>query len=808
MKRHTIILVGLLLSATALLSFGILTNDDHTTMTDHYETLWAQFKENLNNQLPESAGQVLDSIEHEAERDHNQVQLLKTILYRRKVMHQTVEEAPDEAYVNYALAQLDRLDTVPQAVLHCEIARLYGNELDNKALADEHFALALQPVEQLKADSIGPYICLYESGDNYYKKYEPTLFDFLVHRVANHYRSKASADNLQSDWDTQSWWLPGLEFAQLDFGDSDNPILRCLRFYQQLILHNQGDETLLLYNDYKRLGFVNSILKEEALYQNALLALMEQYRDNRLFADLSNSLAASLISQYQEHPDDSAYHDNYVKAAAICQAAIDAYPTHCYDCQSTLESLKKPEIKFTLNEVQLPNENIPAVMEYRNLTRPYYKIVKVSESKHEELQRKNNRETKAEVAGMRAYREGVIDIPAETDMLTHTAIVALPPLENGVYYLLGNIDPDNQEEDQIIVMDFQVSRLGFLVDSKPNQFEIVTIDRKTGHPLAGVTVEVFRKTYNYQRRKYQTTSVANLVSDANGHAVLNESTGHDSFYINLRKGGDVLLAGNNYYLEREPYNSGVHYSTCLFTDRAIYRPGQTVHFKGIVVRFDNGEQTLSTRFNEEINFSDANWQNIASHSFTTDDYGSFSGSFVIPTDLLNGTFHLNGRHGSATIRVEEYKRPSFEINFESVTEQYKLNEDVTIHGSVDALAGFGLDDVKYSYRVTRKTSFPWRCWWWWYPAVPDVPIDCGEARTDENGKFAFSFNLKPSLKTKPEQQPVFTYEIVVTATSAQGETHSSTHYLRAGYNEVALSTNLPTWWNSRISENTASRCST
>ncbi|MBR2770699.1 MAG: hypothetical protein IKD78_01570, partial [Bacteroidales bacterium] len=110
---------------------------------------------------------------------------------------------------------------------------------------------------------------------------------------------------------------------------------------------------------------------------------------------------------------------------------------------------------------------------------------------------------------------------------------------------------------------------------------------------------------------------------------------------------------------------------------------------------------------------------------------------------------------------------------------------------VKAYAGFGLDDVECSYRVVRKTSFPWRCWWWNYPSVLDEQIASGKSRTDENGKFAINFNLKPSQTIAPERQHLFTYEIEVTATSRQGETQTGTYSIRAGYNEIALSTDLP-----------------
>ncbi|MBQ2490022.1 MAG: hypothetical protein II525_09460, partial [Bacteroidales bacterium] len=214
-------------------------------------------------------------------------------------------------------------------------------------------------------------------------------------------------------------------------------------------------------------------------------------------------------------------------------------------------------------------------------------------------------------------------------------------------------------------------------------------------------------------------------------------------------------------------------------------------FQGIVTRGKGDELGLVDNFPETVSFRDANWQEISLAKFTTDEYGSFSGSFVIPADRLNGTFHLLAKHGGTTFRVEEYKRPTFEVNFEKPKETYKLNDNVTIHGDVKAYAGFGLDSVSYSYRVVRKTTFPWRCWWWFYPAVEDEQIACGRGRTDENGKFAVTFHLKPSQTIAPERQPLFTYEIEVTATGRQGETRSKKYCIRAGYNKIAISSDLP-----------------
>ena len=814
--KYTVIIMGtILLGALALISFG---KNKSTSINkpkpsiDNYETMWKEFNEHLENSLPESAEKTLDAIEAAALKDQNQIQLLKTILYRQKVMALTVEENAQEAYLNYAQTKFDLLDDVSQAVLHAEIARVYanylqGNEyeisenlaidgnLDRVAmkywdrqtflnLIDQHYAEALQPVEALKATPTELYFPLFESSYNTYNgEYEPTMYEFLFHRVASYYKSESSADDIESTWKTDDWWLKDKSFVKVNLGTSDKPIVRCLKIFQQMIAFNLKEHPeICLYNDYKRYQFVNEILSDHDRYQEAMRTLMEQYAQSKQYPELANQLAVSLMEQYQDHHDDSTYFDNLRQAVKVCEQAIAAYPENSTSCQNTLKHLQEPHFRFSFNQVMLPNENTPALLSYKNLDHLSYRIFKIKESELNDLDQLNEEDLIKNLEQRIPVATKLLDLPAETDYREHSAIIALPELEQGLYYLLADK----------VTLCFQVSNLGFIVNSLENSCDLVTVDRKTGHPLSGVTIEVVRRTWNYKQKKYETKTVATLKSDQDGKAQLTEALGNESFMITLRKDHDALLCFSSYWrIPTKRGNSRAHDVTQLFTDRAIYRPGQTVYFKGIVVHHDNGDQSLATHCTESIRLMDANWQEVTHASFTTDDYGGFDGSFVIPTDLMNGVFRLNGVHGSTTFRVEEYKRPTFEVNFESVKEQYKLHQDVTVRGSVDAYAGFGLDDVKYTYRVVRKTHFPWRCWWWWYPVVEDEQIGFGEARTDEKGRFAITFNLKPSLKTKPEQQPVFTYEIEVTATSKQGETHSDTYSIRAGYNQVTLGTDVP-----------------
>ncbi|MBR3427845.1 MAG: hypothetical protein IKG95_07895 [Bacteroidales bacterium] len=826
MKRIGIILAIVALVAIGLLAFATPNQspDKPKTPKNNYETMWKKVKENLEKNLPESAEKELDAIEQQAAKDKNDIQLLKTYLYRQKIFQFTVEEDPDQYFIQYAESKIGQLDEVCNALLHEEIARAYANYLESnewtinenlpidgdlskvemkywdkesfKTRIYQHYNEALMPIEALKKAKTEDFMVLYENKENNekYLEYEASLFEFMFHRVANYYQGEANADDAEGD--TEKWWLPAKDFVKADLGAADNPLAKCLKIYQDLIAYNlkEKNEDVLIYNDFKRFGFVNGILGKDDQYQAAMEDLKAQHKDNPLSAEITALMARNLMNQYENNSSDSTYFDNYKKAKAMCEEAIAKFPKSkgAKNCENLIKRIEEPQIDLTLNKVQLPNEAIPAVLEYKNTTAPYYRIVKISEKELSKLNNMQKEDLLKELNKKMPVAEQDLMLPAETDYRSHSTLIALPALEEGIYYLTATTKQGVKSEDKTLVLTFQVSNLGYIVDQKDEKMTVVTVDRKTGKTVEGVTVELFRREWDYKAREHKTIILSTFKSDKNGRVVLDGKVGtYNSFGINLRKGDDNLLAGNQFRLNERYKNNSEIYETKLFTDRAIYRPGQTVYFQGIVMRKQGEDLSLVNHYSEKVSFRDANWQEITSANFNTDEYGSFSGSFVIPTDRLNGVFHLNANRGSVTIRVEEYKRPTFEVTFEQPKEQYKLNQEVTVRGDVKAYAGFGLDDVEYTYRVVRKTSFPWRCWWWWYPVVDDEQITHGKARTDENGKFTITFNLKPSKTIAPEKQPMFTYEIEVTATSKQGETHADTYSIRAGYNEIAISTDLP-----------------
>ena len=822
--KHRYIFMALLLCLFLGLSAS-------ATPTD-YKARWHRVNERLEYYLPASAGMILDSIENQALAEDNQMQLLKAILFRQKILMLTEESNAKEAYIHYAEQRLVLLDTVQAAILHTELARCYGSLLrDFKGVIQHnidlegdlnatdmrywgegnfreainvHLTEALRPTAQLKRVKTQNYLMLFEYEtlpDITNIQYEPTLFEFVFHRVAVFYKQVAAKDDVQQEWHTDDWWLPAEAFATVGLAEGEADALRLLRIYQELIAYNleTGNEEVLIYNDFNRLRFVNALLQDDSAYQEALEQMLEKHREHPLSANIALELADNLATQYMRSSEGDGYEENYRKASEICHATVAKFPDSeaAEGCVKLLDHLYAPQLQVSFNQVQLSNEPIPVVLRYRNARHAYFRIVKVSEEEFDKMSWRDN-DSKKKLMARTPVAEQRVNLPAEKDLLYHSTLVALPAVAPGLYYLLVTPERNTTDMKMTLMVEFQVSNLAFVTDEKNT---LVTIDRKTGKPLEGVTVECLRKKYKRTGKnemRYEERIVHKKTSDAEGKVRFGRGV-NKYFHVRLRYGDDVLYTsesldfstGYGYYFTVDP-----GYTTAkVFTDRAIYRPGQTVYYHGVVTNTKNNREKLVRNQRRKVTFYDANRQKISSQTVWTDNYGSFSGAFVIPEDGLNGNYRLavdlSYAFAYCQFRVEEYKRPTFEVSFEKPKEQYKLNQEVSVEGRVKAYAGFGLDDVECRYRVERSTSFPWRCYGRNYPFVVEEQITQGTTRTDGDGKFNISFMLKPAAKIKPELQPVFTYTVEVTAINAQGETHEEKFTFTAGYNEVAISSNLP-----------------
>ena len=246
--------------------------------------------------------------------------------------------------------------------------------------------------------------------------------------------------------------------------------------------------------------------------------------------------------------------------------------------------------------------------------------------------------------------------------------------------------------------------------------------------------------------------------------------------------------------EQEPFME-----TVFFTDRAIYRPGQTIQFKGICLRVHRGKDNYELLKGEEVSvvFWDVNHKEIARQKLRANDYGSFAGSFTAPRDRLMGTMLISAEgwvSGHAQFRVEEYKRPKFEVTLDAPKTAAKLNDLVSLTGHAMGYTGAAVDGAEVKYRVVREVRMPW--WWGWCgrgPQNQSQDIAHGTARTQTDGSFKIEFTAKPDPKILETNEPTFIFHLTADVTDSAGETRSADHDIRVGYTALEAMLHADDW---------------
>jgi uncharacterized protein YfaS (alpha-2-macroglobulin family) len=203
----------------------------------------------------------------------------------------------------------------------------------------------------------------------------------------------------------------------------------------------------------------------------------------------------------------------------------------------------------------------------------------------------------------------------------------------------------------------------------------------------------------------------------------------------------------NYYRDAEDNRTGSETDRLYFYDRSIYRPGQTIYFKGILIAGEYKTRKFITveQIKTKIFLVDVNDQKIDSLVLTSNDFGSIQGNFRLPSNLLNGEFSLldEKTKDEKTFSVEEYKRPTFYITYDSVKGSWKVGDSILVQGAALAYAGNAIDGAKMSWRVLRESYFPYPWLFKFYPSVSEEEIAHGETTTGANGKFSIRFKAWP-----------------------------------------------------------------
>ena len=343
---------------------------------------------------------------------------------------------------------------------------------------------------------------------------------------------------------------------------------------------------------------------------------------------------------------------------------------------------------------------------------------------------------------------------------------------------------------------FYVSNLAVMIQQLPDdRHRYVVVNATDGQPIAGAKIMLYDKDYDVKMGKWKRLVHARLTTDENGEAYFKNVDGN----VLISTSNDKFAPAKDIYLSRARYyekkDDEMKYQ--LFTDRAIYRPGQKVHATAVSYIVKKGLDASVPGKSMELKFilRDANWKQVAEQKATTDEYGTASVDFELPKEGQTGQYSISV-NGTATeyVRVEEYKRPTFEITFPKVNEKYTWGDTVVVKASAKTYAGVPVQGAKVEYQVTRRNQL-----WWWGAGSAGQLVKTDSCVTREDGTFDVEIPLEASLSGKDEadmsdfmrQARFFNFEVSAIVTDISGESHEGVMSLPLGTKPTILTVNLP-----------------
>lgn len=639
------------------------------------------------------------------------------------------------------------------------------NEWSGNIFADTilyYNSLSLQPVHDLQSTPVEDYKMIlrpvYESSVFY-----PTMYDFIAMRAVDIYEDISSLVmkyEKQQSVEEKFLWLPADEFVKQEFPSGEEQTEgRILRIYQELLRFHGNDKLSASYimSDLNRLSYVSSLSYEPKNYEKALEQLLEVTSDS----PYSCEIVAALVKQYRYNEGEKEI--RLKKALDLCNRYILRFPHYeRIDClKEERKQLLSSYVRVSIPNTVYPGKSATFKISYKNVPDAMLSIYRYPES----FPRLNYSLKAKKLGGVKPLFVQKVSWDNEHPLIAQDTSVYLPPLNPGIYALKV------QCGDSVQIRPIVVSRLMAVFRNIDGIGNLYVTDSKTGCPLSGVKVQLYSKVSNSE----DNVPVTTLRTDKNGMVAITNNK-CVAYQLSLKE--DFLSPIQHIYLYKEKYIDSKNVTVSLFTDRSVYRPGQTVYYSAIVWSASEKVRKVFPEKKYKVNFYNASGLLISSSEKETDEFGSFSGSFFVPKDVMNGVFSIEVENkASKGIHVAQYKRPQFQISFDPVKELYAFGRKVTLKGNVKSYSGAAIANSKLTYTITRKPN-------WWYRFYiydrTDDQVANGTLNTSEDGGFSISFVPEKGKASIVSTNVAYNYEVNVSVTSASGETQDAVYTIPVG----------------------------
>ncbi len=793
---------------------------------ESYEQLWKQVDKLEMEQLTQSAYKVVQGIQAKSQKENNSPQTVKALLYASKYALVLEEEAQLKIIQDFK-EEIDKATSPTKNILHSYLANLYWQyvqqnryriynrtETTSKVNPEDfrtwdvttlfseityHFEKSLKESKILQNASLKDFDAIIHKQENS-EKYRPTLYDLLAYNALDFYKTSENSINQPSykfEITNENLLCEAYDFAQrpISSKDSTSLQLKALQTFQGLVqFHFQDPEpSALAHVDIERLKFIfqNAVFeKKEERYVEVLKNTAESLQHHEVSALYQYEIAQQLHNQgnaYKpENNPDAQWKQK--EAIEICQQVLAKFPDSygAEKCKALQSQVKAESLQLTTEKFLPTNKTARLLVKYKNIKGLKLSAHKISEKELEALQKIHPQEKRLSfIQNLKTETSWSATLKNQGDYQQHGIEIELPPLVNGRYIILATT---LGESNTFGFSEIQVTDIAVVETKKNQETSYQFINRINGKPLVGAKVN-FSYLKNYNQPKMQKTAT----TDAMGRVTVSPTKEYwSNVKIEVEYGDEIAVFGEYYINEAYEQNEiSEDYRCFLFTDRSIYRPGQPLHYKGIAISTKDEKSVVLTNTMVNVNLIDVNGQTLGTQKAKTNEFGSFSGEFIIPTSVLTGSFSLeaDGENlnldGYTTFSVEEYKRPKFQTNFNPVKETYKVNDSVTVTGKAQSYAGSNITQAKVTYKVKRTVQFP--RWYYWSRPIfrgSEQEITHGETLTDANGNYHITFKALPDASVPKSSLPTFEYEITADVTDINGETQSTSQTVKVGYHSL------------------------
>lgn len=632
------------------------------------------------------------------------------------------------------------------------------------------------------------------------RHYKPTLYDLIAQEAMSFYKIPLYGIDRPEfffEINDPSFFSSSEEFRNIAFKTKDTLVsnFNAIKLMQDIeTIHAEDkDPSAYVYAQLERLKFVKQYYAGNAkneLYEKQLYTLSRKHNTNIIQGIIQFEIAnhyVNLARTVNSNNKKTIYKGYYLKAKEICKNLIEKYPNSEASVRASqlLKVINQTELSIKIKTQVLPNKANRMLISYKNIDTLKVKIVKIS-SLYDSNNHYNLGADFWNIIHGDKNKNSIVDslvyvLPMSEDADMHTTEVLLPKLPKGKYLIYADNEKLKASKDYAFGFT-KVSQMGYVITNYTEKKVFRFYDELSGMPLENVKVSSNSITSEY---------VTSGITDAYGEYVIEKGRNKNNRYNNSEVRVTAVYNNDTIFIKDRIYPSysrdGTYkkqYKAEIFLDRGIYRPGQPMYFKGILLQREDKKSTIVPQQKAIVYIEGVNGDELLKREVVTNEYGSFSGEFTIPEDILTGSFRIyvgkksapsgfwgsapNHGNGHKIFKIEAYKRPTFEVTFDSISKTYQPNDMITVTGNAKAFLGANITLGKGTYRISRKKVS--RYWYYYTNRDEGRSLTTGDFITDSKGNFKIEFIADYEGQSV---DTVFEFFINVSVTDLNGETHDA-----------------------------------